>query len=336
MIFALAFIIVSCSPSTETSVKPTYAYTIVPSQTEEAHTPIIPTATLKPATKTPSQTPSVTASASPTTTPVPPTATPVPTLSVTEAQSVMLNWLQTNGDCNLPCIWGLSPGVTDTQTRQAHLARFGSGPDYPVNRTNDNKNPGAVGYSEVTSDGLSVSFGLSYSEIDSIVDSLVLVTWPMRDGIVAFDELHYKELLGYYRLPQLLTNYGEPSDILIATWPPDPFLKADYDPFSIVVLYTEQGIMAEYIAPAKRVGDLYQGCPTQGYLTLRTWDPEQAIPLPKIAAMGAGVGIGENSIDYFKPIEEATSMTASEFFQVFKVPDNEICLETPIDLWPPP
>jgi hypothetical protein len=49
--------------------------------------------------------------------------------------------------------------------------------------------------------------------------------------------------------------------------------------------------------------------------------------------MGAGVGIGENSTDYFKPIEEATSMTVSKFLQTFKVTDNEICLETPIDLW---
>jgi hypothetical protein len=260
--------------------------------------------------------------------------TSVPTLSANEAQTVMLDWLQTNGDCLLPCIWGLTPGVTDTQTRKAHLARFGSEPNYPVNRSGDHKNPGAIGYSYITTDNLSISFGLSYSEINNVVDSLVLVTWPMRDGVVAFNEPYYKELLGYYRLSQLLTNYGRPSDVLIATWPHDPFLKADYDPFSVVVLYTEVGIMAEYIAPTEKVGDRYRGCPIQGYLTLRTWDPEQAVPLAKIAAMGAGRGINENSIDYFKSIEEATSMTLDEFYRVFKYPDNTTCLEA-LDLWKP-
>jgi hypothetical protein len=45
----------------------------------------------------------------------------IPTLSADEARMVMLDWLQNNGGCRLPCIWGLTPGVTDTQTRREHL-----------------------------------------------------------------------------------------------------------------------------------------------------------------------------------------------------------------------
>ena len=266
----------------------------------------------------------------------PPTPTIIPTLSADEARMVMLDWLQNNGGCRLPCIWGLTPGVTDTQTRREHLARFGSGPDYPVGRSDEQRNPGAIGYGSLTADNLHVSFGLNYNEVNGIIESLVLVTQPMRDEKIAFGDPYYDELLGYYRLPQLLSNYGPPSDVLIATWSYEPMLRADYEPFIVVVIYSDLGIMAEYVAPKELVNDAYRGCPTQGYLTLRTWDPESGISLKKIASMGAAEGISENAYDYFRPIEEATSMTLDEFYQTFKNPDTTACLETPADIWPRP
>lgn len=264
------------------------------------------------------------------------TLTNLPNLSQNEARVAMLDLVQNNGDCRLPCIWGLTPGVTDTHSRQMLLASipFISEPDFLVSRSGDENNPGGFGFSSIV-DNLRVSVGLSYYEKEGMISSLAFVTFPTRESIAVFGEPYYMDLLYYYLLPQLLNNYGRPSIVLIAPWPHDPFMDADYDPFSVVVIYQDLGIMAEYIAPNELDGGYYRACPVQGYLTLRTWDPNQVIPLEKIAALGAGIGISETSFDYFKPIEEATSISLEEFYQTFTDAQDTSCLETPVELWEP-
>ncbi len=162
---------------------------------------------------------------------------------------------------------------------------------------------------------------------------MVLVTMPTRKQQIVFGDPFYNELLGYFTLPQLLSNYGLPSSVLIYAWSLDPLFKAPYDPFSVVVIYADIGIMAEYIASNEVVGDMYRGCPTQGYLTLRTWDPKLGISLLQIASMGAGDGVNENSFEHFKPLQEATSMSLDDFYLRFKDPASTKCLEAPVDIW---
>ncbi len=38
-------------------------------------------------------------------------------------------------------------------------------------------------------------------------------------------------------------------------------------------------------------------------------------------------------IDYYKPIEEVTSISLDDFYQAYRQP-TEICLQTPANLWP--
>jgi hypothetical protein len=101
----------------------------------------------------------------------------------------------------------------------------------------------------------------------------------------------------------------------------------------VVVIYKNLGIMAEYIAPAENDGNNVRWCPMQSYLTLGTWNPNSGIPLKSIAGMVATVGINEVNIDFFRPIEEATSMTVVDFYNTFQIIDEHICLETPRELW---
>jgi hypothetical protein len=39
---------------------------------------------------------------------------------------------------------------------------------------------------------------------------------------------------------------------------------------------------------------------------------------------------------YELPLEEATGMTVTSFYETFKNPENVACLETPAELWPNP
>ena len=137
-------------------------------------------------------------------------------------------------------------------------------------------------------------------------------------------------------LPQVLSNYGQPSSVLLGVWRED-FLKAPYDPFSVVVVYSDLGFLIEYVAPSKLVGDYLQGCITEEvYLTLWSWDTDKDLSFAEVVSVKSiDEGFTTGSAEYFRPLEEATSMTLDEFHQIFKDPNNTQCLEFPVELsWP--
>ena len=96
----------------EPSVEPSPFSSVKPTATQR------PTAIPSPAaTLLPTLTPRPTWTPSPTWTPIPtrtPTATPLPfpTLESAEMQSFIAEMLSTNGGCELPCWWGITPGET--------------------------------------------------------------------------------------------------------------------------------------------------------------------------------------------------------------------------------
>jgi len=209
------------------------------------------------------------------------------------------------------------------------------------------ENPGGFGIG-ITKDDVRVSVGLSYYETDHLIEILTLVTTPQRENKYVFGNSNYLDLLEYYTLPQLLSNYGLPSEVLVIAFPYDPFLKADYEPFSLVIIYSDLGIMAEYISPTQWIGEMMElttpdlwvgesarGCPFQSYLTLRTWDVKKNIPIKEIASIAAGEGMSDTAYDYFVPIQKATSMSIEDFYIKFKEPDNNQCIELSSIFWMP-
>lgn len=268
-----------------------------------------------------------------TSTPAAPTA--MPTLSEAEVKANALNLLENNGDCRLPCVWGLTPGITTTAERQNILASYGefSGQDFSMSGSELSNDSGGFGIA-ITKDDVRTSIGLSYYEKDNLIEILSLLAIPLQDDKYIFEDRNYLDLVDYYSLPRLLSNYGIPSDVLVIAFPHDPFLKADYEPFSLVVTYSDLGIMAEYISPTERDGDIARGCPSQSQLILRTWDVKKNISIKKIASIAGGVGISETAYDYFVPIQNATSMSVEDFYNAFKESSNQ-CLEVPSNLWTP-
>jgi hypothetical protein len=150
-----------------------------------------------------------------------------------------------------------------------------------------------------------------------------------------FGDPFYKELLDYYLLPQILSNYGPPTEVRIMPFPDDPSYSANYKiPFSLVLFYPDQGIFIEYIFPRDKTGSQFNGCPSQtGYLSLITWSPETKLSLTDVVKWNSGLGINELNADYSKPIEEATGTSVNDFYQKYKDANNKACLVTPISIW---
>jgi len=269
------------------------------------------------------------------------TPTAQPTLSADDAKSTVFDLVQNNGRCLLPCLWGVAPGGIKTQALESLLAKFGnamSPNEDTVLRVNRFDNSGGIHLSVYEGD-LDFRISFSYYADGGTVDILVLraMVTNKSDKVAVFGNPRFNELLQHSMPPRVLSDYGQPSQVIIAPFLDDPDYPAPkWTPFSLVLFYPEKGILAEYIMPRETKGDRFLGCPQKSYLQLAVWDPQRPRALNEIVPRISERGINELNVDYFKSIEDATSLSLSEFFSMFKDPQNSACLATPISIWPKP
>ncbi len=205
--------------------------------------------------------------------------------------------------------------------------------NFGIYQTSQNKNAGAIGYSYKSDKPHYLSISLHYYEVNGYISYLTLLTNVSKDNIRVFDDTDYKRLTHYYSLSQILTNYGAPSDIYLATWPYDPFTKSDYEPFIIVLIYSELGFRVEYVFEANKLDGKITGCPANSVLTITAWQPKNDISLQEIASIGIGYEFNKSSYKYFKPIGEVTAMDIDEFHDSFVNQGEETCITTPAEFW---
>ncbi len=281
----------------------------------------------------------------PTLTLVSPSPTAQPTLTVAKAKEVILDLLKSNGGCQLPCLWGITPGITNMDSFNGSLSTFGEisvAKDVYIHSHSREQN-GSITFI-LWNDNIRIPFVLSYyKDKEESIDHLTLSAQAGREegqGVnqsikAVYGEPFFYQILSYYLLPNILSTYGIPSDILIAPFPDDPDYPSDAKiPFSIVLFYQDKGIFVEYILPKEKIGKYLVGCPKKaGYLTVIVWPPDQHLSIEIVASMNSGLGMNTLNVDYFKAIENATEMTPEDFYQIFKNPNNTTCIETPKNIW---
>ena len=135
-------------------------------------------------------------------------------------------------------------------------------------------------------------------------------------------------------IPRLLTENGPPDQILIHTLASMP--DANYLPFMIALFYQEQRILAVDEFPNHKNGNLLIACPLDkdqdslmGGPWLYLWSPEEIWTPYRVQETILGV-------EPYKPLrrlEDVTDMTVETFYQIFKNPNSNACVGTPIDLW---
>jgi hypothetical protein len=235
-----------------------------------------------------------------------PTWTPLPTLPPAEAQALVLELLETNGGCDLPCWWGMTPGKTEWLPSKAFLDSFAIDIYPKVNP----KNTGKYYTFEVPklfdSDG---KYNLSIHAIDGIID-----TFNTSGGIT---------------LSEMLSGYGIPKDILIFAKSSSSMLP--YASYELVLYYPDQGIFAIYEGETQH-GRRLQICQSE-FITsypppyLYLWSPgknktfddiREEIQMPR----------GRYAIYY--PLEDLSGMSIEEFYTTYVDPMNaNVCFEIP-------
>ena len=298
--------------------------------------PVTPTATTTVTIATKTATPTL--PPSPTSTPIPATPTDIPALPVEEARQRLLGLLANNGNCQLPCLWGITPGKsTSLDARSILLPLRGIAETAYL----DPASPESISpfYLE-DSQRLYTRLIYLYSD-DSIIN---LIGFEVLEQQLSKDEYgnqlttpiygspEFLQRVEYYSLSNLLSEQGIPASVMISR-------ELTYENnrrsflIDIAVLYPNQGIWAQYTTwmAENEVGNSMRSCPINARIEMfltSTGNPDSFYRLLDKTDWGT-TKIG------YRPLEEVTSMSVDEFYETFRNPTDQ-CIETPTNIWPTP
>ena len=240
-------------------------------------------------------------------TPALPTVTPPPTLTAEEQRALVRELMQTNGGCELPCWWGIVPGQSDWQGVRERFRGYGlRGNDY---------------------------FVFMFMRPGQVYDSKIKIKFTVRDEVVESIEVsgqwlsstseYFAQDWQRYSLDNVLNRYGQPSQVLIAL-----LVGAESSGYDLFLLYDHLGIAINYGGSATIIQVeplLIRACPQHDEvsgITLWLQSPQQGTPLLQRT-------LTPDEMSYFRSLEEVTGMSVETFYETFKNPESEVCLEGP-------
>jgi hypothetical protein len=277
---------------------------------QDQKTQIIPTGTLTP-TKLPTITPVPIFTPTMTTIPSP---TPQMTLSLEDKRDKVRELQETNGGCNWPCWWGITPGKTSFEDVKSFLdgiATYHSGFD---------PNEAITGYSllfPTEDDDLRISFRVR--NFDHKIDFIQII----NDKTSLYD---------------FLSKNGKPGEIWFSA---EGNLGLKDFLFMIIFSYPDSGIARGDIGGAKFItrdsGDYLSICVKDFggknmYWRYWLWSPKNSITeFPKeIFSSFSGVPSPES---YFFRLGEYTNMDEEKLYNGVMTDLGNTCIETPAEIW---
>jgi hypothetical protein len=223
-----------------------------------------------------------------------------------EAQALVLELLETNGGCSLPCWWGMTPGKTEWLPSKAFLDTFATDIFIQGNLTNSGN-----GY-------------IFTAPTRLFLDGKYHLGIRVKDGII-----EHITTSGGIPLSKMLINYGMPKDILLyASSSASMLPKADYQ---LVLIYPDQGIFALYEGETQHSKSL-QICQDEFNISypspfLYLWSPENVKTFDEFREY---LGMPNDLYHVFYPIEDISGMSNDEFYATYVDPANaDLCFEIP-------
>jgi len=156
-------------------------------------------------------------------------------------------------------------------------------------------------------------------------------SYHVENGVVDYISVYNFDLAPNYHLNNVLETYGLPTEIWMRTYSK---YEIDIHPFLIDLFYKDSGILIEYGTgyPLKEVDGRLQNCRIKEMDSpfIHLWSPE----MQNLSFQDAKKFIDTRSLPEPKPLHEATRMDVKTFYETFKNPNTDVCLETPKNLWP--
>ncbi len=237
------------------------------------------------------------------------TWTPVPTLSEEVRKENLIHLFTTNGGCQYPCLWGFRPG--EPFPKVFSLAPYiGKSPSLFENQ---------YSYTISLDEFNFPDFDVVYLEKEGFVEK---ITARLSEAVRHPDYMDaFKISLS---LSSILTQYGQPDSVLLQIRP-----KAEKDSpigYTLYLLYIREGFAVWYEGVVSSE-DPIRVCVFLEDYHLR----DMGLELQDSEAMETlHVKLLKQE---FLPIEQVTSMSIDDFYQIYSSMDNRQCIETIIDHW---
>jgi len=308
--------------------------------TSSATAPVLLASASPTETMPPTITPTTTGTPTPTFTP-----TTILTLPAEDARNRLLELLANNGDCRLPCLWGVTPGQSNYQEARTILMPLSSIADniYFDQPKVNGILLGAISPFYVEGDlDLNTRVASYYYNDNSFVSRIAFrvqeekvvpdprdpsgKSWLSKTPI--YDSLTFGKRVEYYSLSHILSEQGKPDSVMIYIPRAEgyPIVAGVLD---AALLYPKQGIWIDYTMSMHMNGTIMKGCPANAHIEMQLYpsgNPESFFSLLEKTDWGRIKG-------GYKSLAEATSMSVEQFYETFRNPTDK-CIETPTNLWP--
>ena len=257
----------------------------------------------------------------------------IPTLPEKQARSRLLELLANNGGCYLPCLWGITPGITTNLESRAILLPLSG---ISISTHLSNNSPDSI-WPTYTEGELKTSADLRYIfESDGVISRIAFQVGEFQElpdrRSPIYDSKTFGERLRPYMLPGILSEFGKPASVVIHTYGKQ---LTGSGGFEIVLLYPDQGMLVHYTTQMKTVGVNAVGCPANAQVELELYPSGDADSFAKsLSSTIWGAFVLPEPIDdsHWKPIDKANSMSLEQFYETFRQP-TEKCIETPLKGW---
>lgn len=244
-----------------------------------------------------------------------PTWTSQPTLTGSDALEAINAMVVTNGGCQLPCWWGITPGETSWENALIMLSMFA--PKIKSSEPNSFSWDGSTYHN-------SVVHYVSYEHSNSRIRREAVIV--VLDDIVSRIILRNEIVGEIFDIPNLLAVYGEPINIFIDTFNNTP---SGILPFQMVLFYPNHRFVAVFNFTGNKNGEYIEVCYKPSTPTVYSWSSEEDL-LVKVAGFSALV---QGDWAFSKDLETSTNLDLETFYQYFINPTSASCLETPSGLW---
>ncbi len=256
----------------------------------------------------------------------------IPTLTTEDAYKKLLDLLENNGGCRLPCLWGIIPAKSTSNDAMSIL--------FPLSGiagiNSFSPNIGTINLRLTLEDGLNINISVVYLSKNNIVNQIAFSSeaYHERKGGLGLDSIFNSTIFGdklrFYMLPNILSEFGRPSSVMITSLaqPPSQSRGGDIGYFRVLLLYPEQGILIHYITQINNIGQNVVGCLTNAHVELDIYPPG----VGGVFFQNIDPSTQEDIKNNYKPIEDVTTLTMEDFYQAFRQPTDK-CIETPANLW---
>jgi hypothetical protein len=240
-------------------------------------------------------------------------STPTTSSENEEGQKLVKELLENNGGCKLPCWWGITPGKTTWTEARKILEKV-------------SLSIGGQESAEIFS--VSVHALLPYPyDFAPYMEHL----YGVKNGVVDYIRVYNFDLAPNYYLHNFLAAYGQPTEIWMRTYSK---YEMGLHPFLVDLFYQDKGILIEYSTgePLKEIDGKLQNCMIKEMDSpfIHLWSPEKQ----NLSFQDAKKFVDTTNLPEPIPLLESTGMDVRTFYETFKNPDTDACLETPNDLWP--